>query len=71
MTNNECGYWTTKVHDPVIKTDGGPWAEHDYACMVCLERHAMLDLNTGMFQPCWTCQTDGWKLTHHWWRRRA
>lgn len=53
----------TTVHEPVIITDGGPWASHDFACPVCHNKHAVLDLNTGVFQPCWDCQTLGWLLT--------
>lgn len=61
----------TDLHAPVIVTDGGPWAEHDYACPVCRTRHAVLDLSTGIFQPCWTCQTAGWRTTQRrcWFRR--
>lgn len=52
----------SELHQPVVITDGGPWAEHDHACAVCSARHSVLDLNTGMFQPCWGCQQDGWYL---------
>lgn len=51
------------MHEPVIRTDGGPWAEHDQACAVCGERKAVLDLGNGIFDPCWDCQTRGWRLT--------
>jgi hypothetical protein len=43
------------THIPIIKTDGGPWAMHDMACAVCHINPAVLDLNTGIFQPCWSC----------------
>lgn len=46
---------------PIIETDGGPWAMHDMACAVCHVNYAILNLNTGVFGPCWKCQDDGWK----------
>lgn len=55
------------LHEPVIVTDGGPWAMHDYACPVCQERKAVIDLSAGHFQPCWSCQEDGWHVAR---RRR-
>lgn len=50
------------VHEPVIVTDGGPWAEHDMACAVCHENKAVLFLNTGVFWPCDRCRARGWAL---------
>jgi hypothetical protein len=58
---------TPEIHTPVIVTDGGPWAEHDMACAVCQQKKAVLDLNSGRFDPCWGCQGAGWRLAH---RRR-
>lgn len=57
------------LHEPIIVTDGGPWAEHDVACAVCHERKAVLELATGHFRPCWTCQSQGWVLARRrrWW----
>lgn len=49
-----------ELHKPNFITDGGPWAEHDQACAVCQDRHAVILLNKGMFQPCWECQKQGW-----------
>jgi hypothetical protein len=45
-----------KLADIHIKTDGGPWAEHNMPCAVCGKKHAMLDLETGFFHPCWECR---------------
>jgi len=60
-----------KLRKPNIFTDGGPWAEHDQACCVCHVRHAVLNLNSGHFQPCWQCQGDGWRLLrfNKFWRK--
>lgn len=58
------------LHEPVIVTDGGPWAEHDMACAVCHQRKAVLELHSGNFQPCWSCQSQGWMITRRrrrWW----
>ena len=50
-----------EVHKPVVHTDGGPWAHHDQACPVCQENHAVLNLNTGRYNPCWACRREGWR----------
>lgn len=54
------GTGEVEMHTPVVVTDGGPWALHDYACPTCQERKAVLNLNTGRFHPCWPCQDEGW-----------
>lgn len=63
--------YTIPMHEPVIETDGGPWAVHDYACPVCRERYAILHLNDGVFHPCDKCAAEGWKLSKvkPWWRK--
>lgn len=53
---------TLDLHKPVINSDGGPWADHDYACPVCQERKAIINLNTGHFNPCDQCRADGWEV---------
>jgi len=35
---------------------GAPAADHNMPCAVCRENHAVLNLNTGRFHPCWCCQ---------------
>lgn len=65
------------LHQPQIFTDGGPWAMHDQACAICQERHAVLNLSCGVFEPCGQCQAAGWELSfrrrgwrwraRHWW----
>lgn len=40
----------------------GPAAEHNMPCAVCGEKHAVLDCNTGVMQPCWTCQAEGYEI---------
>lgn len=52
--------------------DHGIFAEHDMLCAIrgC-ENTAVLDMTTGVYQPCWTCQRD-WLLTPRkvpWWRK--
>ena len=51
-----------QIHEPLVVTDGGPWAEHDYACPTCQVRKAVLFLNTGQFHPCDQCRSEGWEL---------
>lgn len=48
------------VRKPTVETDGGPWANHDMACSVCGENHAVLMLYKGTFQPCWSCMEKGY-----------
>ncbi len=61
-----------QIHEPQIVTDGGPWAEHDYACPVYADQHAVLVLDDGVFRPSGAAQRDGWRLVqarskfHHW-----
>ena len=57
-----------RLLQPTVITDGGPWAEHDMPCAVCRVRPAVLNLNVGMFEPCWTCQEQGFRLVYK--RRR-
>jgi hypothetical protein len=45
-----------------VVTDGGPWATHNYPCPVYREKHAVIDLSTGIFQPSWEAQYQGWRL---------
>lgn len=61
------------MHQPVVITDGGPWADHDVACPVCRERKAVLFLNEGVFWPCDVCRRIGWRLWRvpRWLRRFA
>lgn len=49
-----------ELHEPQIQTDGGPWATHDHACSVCHKKHSVIDVGTGLFQPCWDCQSQRW-----------
>jgi len=48
---------------PVMWTDGGPFAVHNMPCAVCRQRHAIIDLSEGAFGPCWECRRLGWRLT--------
>jgi len=36
-------------------------AEHNMPCSVCMRESAVLDLPTGVFLPCWSCQIKGWR----------
>ena len=39
----------------------GPAANHNMPCAICRERHAVIMLNTGVFEPCWECRKTGWR----------
>lgn len=49
------------IHYPNID-DYGVWAEHDYACPVCVSRKAVYVMNEGRFLPCDLCAADGWVI---------
>lgn len=68
-----------KVHC-AVKTPREPWVQHegpiafhDQRCAVLPGEHAVLDLNSGIFQPSWAAQMQGWQLVHAntWLRRLA
>jgi hypothetical protein len=56
----------------IVATDGGPWAMHNFPCPVCQQRAAILNLNTGIFEPCGIDKAKGWELVqrrkNHWTR---
>ena len=61
-----------EMADVEVFTDGGPWAMHNMPCSVCQRNKAVLNLNTGILEPCWECQRAGWHLVRRsrsWWRR--
>lgn len=61
---------TVPIHTPVI-IEMGLVVSHDQACAVCLVVKAVYDLNTMMFQPCWSCQREGWRtVKRRRWRRQ-
>lgn len=41
----------------------GMVARHNYPCPVCRNKVAVLELHTGRFSPCWSCQSEGWRVT--------
>ncbi len=58
-----------RIHKPII-IDFGLGADHDMACAVCHRYAAVLLLDLGVFEPCWSCQTRGWQLRkRRWWQR--
>lgn len=55
---------TVKVYD------GGIFATHNYPCTVCRENVAVLDLSTGIMQPCWKCQRSNYRVVKQNWIQR-
>ena len=45
----------------VFMHDSGMIMTHDYSCPVCRAKHAVI--TAGIMQPCWSCQSDGYKIT--------
>lgn len=41
---------------------GAPFATHNQPCAVCHTLPAVLIMNSGIFQPCHRCRSDGWGL---------
>ena len=58
-----------KWFNPLKVRDIGPGVVHNMPCSVCWDSKAVLDLNTGMFQPCWTCQSKGYILKKRWFKK--
>ena len=46
-----------KCEDP---TGSGMVCEHNMPCAVCSVNHAVICCNNGVFEPCWSCQAEGW-----------
>jgi len=44
--------------------NGGIYAEHNMPCPRCDGGPAVLDLSCGVFDPCWACQSQGWRTIH-------
>jgi hypothetical protein len=42
----------------VYMHDSGMAATHNMPCSVCKVKHAVF--SNGMFEPCWSCQEEGW-----------
>lgn len=40
----------------------GLFAFHDQACAVHHREPALFNCNTGVFEPSWKAQTEGWRL---------
>lgn len=51
--------------DPEIHMHG-PSATHRMPCPVCWVMKAVLNLDTGIFEPCWECQGEGWRIRRTW-----
>lgn len=58
-----------KLADIVVVVEG-PVATHNYPCPVYRDEVAVLDLSTGIMQPSWTAQADGYVTVRAYgWRR--
>ena len=43
-------------------TGSGMLMGHNMPCAICTVEHAVVSCNTGIFAPCWKCQTEGWDI---------
>ena len=48
-----------KCEDP---TGSGLVCFHNMPCGVCGVNHAVISCNTGVFDACWECQSEGWSM---------
>lgn len=59
-------YKSTQINPPVpIQVNdflGAPVAEHNQLCHVCWTEKALYDMQLGVFKPCWSCMSEGWRL---------
>jgi hypothetical protein len=55
----------SNIHIPKIDYGYSPFAaNHDYACPICREEKAVLNLSAkphDRFEPCWKCQNIGYR----------
>jgi len=42
--------------------DSGMVCVHNMPCLICKTNHAVLVMPTGMFEPCWKCQEEGYEI---------
>lgn len=47
---------TVYVHDSMMI------AIHNYPCPVCKLNSAVYNMSNGIFQPCWDCKKEGYKI---------
>ena len=40
----------------------GPAAKHNMPCAIYASSHAVLNMNSGVFEPSWQAQREGWAL---------
>ncbi len=52
---------TPSPTEPLVHVDG-PIAFHTQRCAVLSGKHAVLNLNIGVFEPSWEAQAGGWQL---------
>lgn len=52
-----------KLAEIVIRTDGGPWVEHNMPCPIYGDEPAVYCMNTGIFKPSRAAQRDGYAVT--------
>lgn len=43
--------------------DSGMVSTHNMPCCICKTNHAVFVIPNGMFEPCWECQKEGYKIT--------
>ncbi len=42
--------------------DFGIGFSHNYPCTICRDKKAVLDCGDGIMQPCWECQSLGYRV---------
>lgn len=40
----------------------GFWIGHNYPCPIYGDEHSVYNINTGLFEPSWKAQKEGWML---------
>jgi hypothetical protein len=59
-TDNEV--YSHPIFDVYIEDEGGMLPNHNMPCAVCYQAPAVLNCDSGTFEPCWKCQEEGWQL---------
>lgn len=47
---------------PTIEPFGPGLVDHNMPCAVCHKEPAVMSCDTGIFKPCWDCQSLGYQL---------
>lgn len=48
----------------IVPIAGGLAVAHNMLCPVCRKNKAVYSVNRDVFEPCWSCQREGWSTAY-------